>query len=584
MKKWLSSEAYKSEELGDYHFVLEMVLDLERRKGFEAVLGSVMEMISSGASVNRLICFLNVARVFMRNFSSRFHLGEGCSDFDLLARLSVAVRDRNMAGSLFFSGMTDEELRKLDVFLWEKGLRGQRAQRFVTLVKGEIYSCRKSEVFSLDWLFESWGDVFLQVDIRYLEKAYFLAYYCDVTGNDVKRFDLVFKICIRLLGKGMSVMSDVDEFINLIESRKDLIEYVELPDGTWRKIDHVMRSRNRADNFKSGYEKLVGIDCNFVLKSFRVSPGVMVKLCEDVGVLADFEWDECKGWFDYHPLMGGGVMEVLDLLGGYGYSDVAMPVKLLGSIKSGVKLRKEVYERECEVLDRAQVQVFFFEVESFLERMRVKEEGSVLDVHTIQMSKGLDWNKRVFRKFLKKVEGGVVSLTHSHPKNLEWLKARNCFWKPGVWLMGVKDEVVMESFGKVMFETQHHFEDVLKMGTLVQSCLSIGGCNQHSAIANALDVNKQVVFARAENGRFLARQLLAITESGELACFEVYHTSGGKDCKLLEAEFLRLNQEFAERLGMMICDHYDYEVARVVCKDWYDDGLWSDAVKLVEGA
>jgi len=63
------------------------------------------------------------------------------------------------------------------------------------------------------------------------------------------------------------------------------------------------------------------------------------------------------------------------------------------------------------------------------------------------------------------------------------------------------------------------------MRSYVDSGLSIGGCNQHSAIANALDANKRVLFIYDENGKFLASQLLAITKDRKLACFLVYHAS-----------------------------------------------------------
>jgi hypothetical protein len=42
----------------------------------------------------------------------------------------------------------------------------------------------------------------------------------------------------------------------------------------------------------------------------------------------------------------------------------------------------------------------------------------------------------------------------------------------------------------------------------------LGGDNAHAAVAIMLDVNKHVVFARNVRGRFVARQVVAISDDG----------------------------------------------------------------------
>jgi hypothetical protein len=40
-----------------------------------------------------------------------------------------------------------------------------------------------------------------------------------------------------------------------------------------------------------------------------------------------------------------------------------------------------------------------------------------------------------------------------------------------------------------------------------------------AAASIVLDINKQVVFARNSNGRFVTRQVIVITDDNKLACY-----------------------------------------------------------------
>ena len=148
-----------------------------------------------------------------------------------------------------------------------------------------------------------------------------------------------------------------------------------------------------------------------------------------------------------------------------------------------------------------------------------------------------------------------------------------------MWIRGINQTLDIENVGEVTIQTESRFDEILKMGTYVNSCLSIGGCNQHSAIANALDANKRVLFMHDADGKFIARQLLAITKERKLACFMVYHASHRYDRELIQEKFGDIDKAFALELGITIQDEYEYEIENVVCKDWYDDGIWIPKVE-----
>jgi hypothetical protein len=106
--------------------------------------------------------------------------------------------------------------------------------------------------------------------------------------------------------------------------------------------------------------------------------------------------------------------------------------------------------------------------------------------------------------------------------------------------------------------------------------LSIGGANAHSAAAVLLDPNKQVLYLRDGQGRVVARQLLAISDEGELVCFHVYASIRSPGVREL---FRRYDLALAETLRVPIYGYdpnsgREYKIERVLSEAWYDDGNW----------
>jgi len=94
-------------------------------------------------------------------------------------------------------------------------------------------------------------------------------------------------------------------------------------------------------------------------------------------------------------------------------------------------------------------------------------------------------------------------------------------------------------------------------------------------VAIALDANKHVVYARDARGDVVGRQLLAISEAGELVCFQVH---GKSNHERLEAGFAELDRAFARSLGLPIhrsgTDRDHYTIAEILALRWWDDGSW----------
>jgi hypothetical protein len=193
-----------------------------------------------------------------------------------------------------------------------------------------------------------------------------------------------------------------------------------------------------------------------------------------------------------------------------------------------------------------------------------------LDPHTRLYAKDADDNKRAYRKLIQRYtrhgEAGILF----HPRNRDWLR-KHAFIKCGVWLSTLRAKVQLENGQEIVLEMERRFEEVLKMGTLVNSCLGLGGCNSHSALANAADVNKQVIMAYDKDGTFLGRQLVGISEERQLIAFQVY----GHQADRLEPAFAAFDLQLQQALSLPLATEKDeYTLQPIVCREWYDDYHW----------
>lgn len=64
--------------------------------------------------------------------------------------------------------------------------------------------------------------------------------------------------------------------------------------------------------------------------------------------------------------------------------------------------------------------------------------------------------------------------------------------------------------------------EILQMGAHFGTCLSPGEMNYYSAVVNAADINKRVVYARGPDGGVVGRSLLALTDEGNVLVFTPY--------------------------------------------------------------
>jgi hypothetical protein len=190
--------------------------------------------------------------------------------------------------------------------------------------------------------------------------------------------------------------------------------------------------------------------------------------------------------------------------------------------------------------------------------------------HTLWVALSSEHNTRPMRRVIRAISSGDADWHRRHPSNQKWLANL----PPLIANRWCEDIIVTRQVGKlgpVTVRPEHDPQEVLRMGTLVHSCLSAGSFNTHGAIANMLDANKRLLYARNAAGRIVGRQLLALSTTGSLVRFRPYPYDLPT---ALLSFFDDYDRVLARHLGIPLHKSEEYEVEDLVAKQWYDDGNW----------
>ena len=154
-------------------------------------------------------------------------------------------------------------------------------------------------------------------------------------------------------------------------------------------------------------------------------------------------------------------------------------------------------------------------------------------------------------------------------ENRTWMNRASAHMNVEAWCRAHRRPFEVGPFKGVVSLEQDAVE-VLRMGVPFDTCLSIqGGCNAASAVINAIDINKRVVYFRGDDGKPLARKLIAISSDFRLIGYQLY-TAIGHD-KELSAELDDYCAFVAKRCGLKLADRGVPE--QLHAGFWYDDGV-----------
>jgi len=364
--------------------------------------------------------------------------------------------------------------------------------------------------------------------------------------------------------------------------------FLAAPDRSFRRLESACRRENDARRIGRGTYTLTRTLPSFSVRCFESYPALLLKVARLLGCLSGPARAAVLAPFRASPLFGEDLAALppahaAALVEAHRDPGVFHPVppKLRAHLAGTRTLAPAALARAAEQMTTQALRTALEMLEAAA--LRTLAQGYAVQPgpepvrHALQMERMADDNRRALRRLLRAHWGGRPDYALDHPRTRRWLAAHPRL-DLAAWLQGAETEgEVGGGLGRVTLATERDLLEVLKMGTHVGSCLGLGGAFTHSAAAVALDINKQVVYARDAHGAVLARQLVALAEDDRLVCFSVYPLGAGPALKALFAEH---DRRLSRALTLPLHDangDEDYEIAHVLSHSWWDDSAWDPA-------
>ena len=200
-------------------------------------------------------------------------------------------------------------------------------------------------------------------------------------------------------------------------------------------------------------------------------------------------------------------------------------------------------------------------------------------INAVFLAGQISQNRKALLALIRAAAQGDADWVRRHPKNREvlavmqdrgvdvdcWLGDNlRTFACPGI------------SGGRVRVYIENDPMRILPMGTYFDTCLSLDSFNAFSVVANAVELNKRVIFARDMSGRVVGRKLLGLCKDGALLGFWPYSsTPTAESHEELQGILDTYARDFASRCRLSLAD--TGTIPTVFVDEWYDDGAcaWS---------
>lgn len=196
-------------------------------------------------------------------------------------------------------------------------------------------------------------------------------------------------------------------------------------------------------------------------------------------------------------------------------------------------------------------------------------------------------NKVLLRRLLRHEAAGNRTWIREHPRNREWLeRMAGLGIKTERWLGTFEWSYRMEDGTWTLYLETEPLE-ILQMGNLFDTCLSTGSLNDFSTIANAIEVNKRVIYLKNSQGVVIGRKLIAVVEGqgrAALIGFRSYGMGsydGGADEASSKRPWIKVLLDLAcgriaREIGAGFAAGHDEEHAlarrTALFAHWYNDG------------
>lgn len=379
---------------------------------------------------------------------------------------------------------------------------------------------------------------------------------------------------------------DIPVMIEALWGRISVDEHpalLQVPEKTWRQMQPALVGWSSRTNALNGLSLTKQLPAGCLLGMLMASPLEWARTMRRIGELEWRERTELWEAFREHPLTTCDptitplhhVIVMMDTIHASHPRFPGVPDKLRSADSLHVHVRVHYMDELLRNIHRLRLAVLDDLAEWALRRRFPSLGGENVASHTLRVAAAAgEENRRSFRRLLHACEQQQATRewTLSHPANQQWLRKlpspRAQQWNEGFFI-----EHEVRDIGPVRIGPEDDLQAILRMGTDFGTCLSAGSFNSFSTAANALDANKRVLYARDAKDRVWARQLLAISDSGHLVCFPVY---ARRSHAALRHLFAAYDHTFAQalRLPLWLSQEDTAPIAKIVCKEWYDDGIW----------
>jgi hypothetical protein len=386
----------------------------------------------------------------------------------------------------------------------------------------------------------------------------------------------------------------IAHFINNLEPQLCQV-FISTPDPSFLSLEQACRLDNDARLIPKGIAAISKNSSAFTLQCFIDFPNKLFKVAKLLGSFSNPVADSVVKKFSQQPMMTENITlldlketcEFIDRYIGDRFSN-PIPRKIRSYLHGEISLKSGQIDRAVGTIHQ-QLQLTKLEILEDCILTALKREFDVdphqEDIkHALAMLGSIDENFRPFRKFLKAYwQDPNSNYLLNHPLSQSWLKQHpQIASKIDVWMQGIDCSYLIAEFGTIEIKLETQPLEVLKMGTYVGSCLGLGGICAYSAVAVLLNINKQVLYARDRQGKIIARQLIAISESEELVCFSIYPYHIHAQIQNIFYEYILM---FADALGLKLYrdapDHdRTYDIVNIISQSWWDDNAWDFSSRL----
>lgn len=194
--------------------------------------------------------------------------------------------------------------------------------------------------------------------------------------------------------------------------------------------------------------------------------------------------------------------------------------------------------------------------ENYFENIKKEQEKEFEEAKNHLMEYGIEVNsieeiKTALKQYKNQLPENIYRDVKTHLQRYESLK--------GVIYSNIPKKIVIE--------VEKNPLKALQMGEIVGSCLCIGGGNEYSNVTNVVDVNKQIVYVKDENGKIIGRILIGLNNEGEIVGYRLYNLDKRLDLEPYVKDFIH---NYAEKIGAKVGIKSSPEALNA---NWYDDGI-----------